>query len=326
MSFDDDDTLDEMNPLDFVPEIDVESFESSYLCVGAVTHPGLVRPRNEDQYAIIRRSRRSELLACSLSEQNLMADREEEEAYLLVVADGLGGQVSGQIASATAVRAVLKFASELSSWIMRPTGGIRQDLEERVGMYRDVINREMQAQAEANPNLAGMATTMTSAYLFGNHAAVVNVGDSRSYLIRDGELRQITEDHTLAKQLQDSGLPSELTHAYRNVLTRCLDTSGQPVSFDFFLLGLKPGDRLLLCSDGLTDMVSDSEMLQVIHMADSASEACRMLAATAIRNGGKDNVTTVLAQLVDVEQDSEDEEEADQIDTLDSTLPTMPST
>ena len=324
MSVDDDDTLDEMNPLDFIPEIEVELFESSCINIGAVTHPGAVRPRNEDQYAIMRRSRRSELLACSLSEQDAMADREEEEAYLLVVADGLGGQVSGQIASATAVRAVLKFAAALSSWIMRPTGGIRQDIEERVAMYRDAINREMQAQVEANPKLAGMATTMTSAYVFGSHAAVVNVGDSRSYLIRDDELRQITEDHTLAKQLQDSGLPLEMTHAYRNVLTRCFDTSGQPATFDLFLLGLKPGDRLLLCSDGLTDMVSDSELLQIIQMADSTSEACRMLAATALRNGGKDNITTVLAQLVDVKVDS-DIGEAEQIDTLDSTLPTMPS-
>jgi protein phosphatase len=323
MSFDDDETLDEMESIELTDGIAVESFESSYVNIGGVTHRGAVRPRNEDQFAIIRRSRRSELLACSLEEEDLVADREEQEAYMLVVADGLGGQVSGQIASATAVRAVLKFAAELSSWIMRPMGGLREDLEERIGLYRDAINREMQAQVEANPSLAGMATTMTSAYLFGEHAAVVNVGDSRSYLIRDDELRQITEDHTLAQQLRDSGLPAEFTHAYRNVLTRCFDTSGQPASFDLFMVKLKPNDRLLLCSDGLTDMVSDSELLQVIRMAESTSEACRMLAATALRNGGKDNITLVLAQLVD-QALADDAEEEEQIDTLDSTLPTLP--
>jgi protein phosphatase len=297
MSFDDDETLDELDPIEIQQEVSVQTFAESLLDIGAVTHRGVVRSRNEDQFAVIRRRRTSEVLACSLPEKDLPSDL--DDAWLLVVADGLGGQVSGQVASATAIRAVLEFAGELSSWVMGPLGGLREDLEERVGLYCEAINREMQAQVEANPSLAGMATTLTSAYVFGNDAAVVNVGDSRSYLIRNEELRQITSDHTLAQQLRDHGLPAKVTHAYRNVLTRCFDTSGKPANFDLYHIKLQPGDRLLLCSDGLTDMVSDAELLQIIRVADTTADACRMLAATALRNGGKDNVTLVLAHVTD---------------------------
>ena len=176
----------------------------------------------------------------------------------------------------------------------------------------------MQAQVEANPRLAGMATTMTSAYLFGNHAVITNVGDSRSYLIRDNQLQQITNDHTLAEQLKEHGLPAEVTHAYRNVLTRCFDTSGKPASFDLFHMNLLPGDRLLLCSDGLTDMVSDDDLLQIVRMSDSTAEACRMLTSTALRNGGKDNITLVLAHVNP--SDSETVIDLQEERMLDSTL------
>jgi protein phosphatase len=102
------------------------------------------------------------------------------------------------------------------------------------------------------------------------------------------------------------------------VLTRCFDTSGKPASFDLFHLALRPGDRLLLCSDGLTDMVSDSNLLQIIRIAESTAEACRMLAATALRNGGRDNITLVLAHVTNLESVSESEL-AEKI-SLDSTL------
>ena len=120
MSFDDDETLDELKPVEVHDEVLVQSFQEASLDIGAATHRGAVRARNEDQFAVVRRSRTSEVLACSLPDSELPRDR--TDTWLLVVADGLGGQVSGQIASATAIRAVLKFASELSSWIMRPLG------------------------------------------------------------------------------------------------------------------------------------------------------------------------------------------------------------
>lgn len=315
MSFDDDETLDDQVRFESFSDICVHSFQEALVDIGAVTHRGKVRARNEDQFAVVRRSRTSEVLACSLEDCRLSEG--QNEAWLLIVADGLGGQVSGQVASATAIRAVLKFATDLSSWVMRPISGLREDLEERVGLYCDAINKEMQTQVEANPSLEGMATTLTSAYLFGRQAVISNVGDSRSYLIRNDELRQITHDHTLAQQLKDRGLPAEVTHSYRNVLTRCFDTTGRPANFDLFHLSLQPGDRLLLCSDGLTDMVSDTELMQVIRVAESTADACRMLAATALRNGGKDNITLVLAHVSPLEaSDLDEESESDTVDSV----------
>jgi protein phosphatase len=163
-----------------------------------------------------------------------------------------------------------------------------------------------------------MATTLTTAYVYGSNATVCNLGDSRSYLIRNHELQQITRDHTLAEELRSHGMPTHVTHAYRNVVTRCFDTSGKPANFDLFHLDLRSDDRLLLCSDGLTNMVSDSELMQIIRVAESTEEACRMLAATALRNGGKDNITLILAHLTGA--DSSPIVEASETLCMDTTL------
>jgi serine/threonine protein phosphatase PrpC len=276
---------------------DVDYFECPYVAISALTHPGAVRNNNEDQYAIIRRSRQSETLArsFSLGEADLLDD--SVEAFWLLVADGLGGQVSGEVASETAIRAVMRYASELSSWVMRPLGEIRTDLEKRLQLYGDAISRAMRKQVEANPSLSGMATTLTSVYLFGNQAAILNVGDSRTYLFRGGELQQLTEDHTLSQQLQHQGLSSKMADAYRNVVTRCFDTSGNTTAFDLSLVNLEQGDWLLLCSDGLSDMVSDAEISQVFRRHGDVRETCGALVNAALRNGGRDNVTAVLAQI-----------------------------
>lgn len=279
---------------------EVEHFESSYVTISALTHPGLVRDNNEDQYAVIRRSRHSEVLLKSFSLGESEVEDEKIEAYWLLVADGLGGQVSGEIASATAIRAVMQYASELSSWVMRPLGEIRAELEARLQCYGDAISRAMRERVQENPDLSGMATTLTSVYLFGNQAAILNVGDSRSYLFRDRELQQLTEDHTLSQQLQRQGLPEKVADAYRNVVTRCFDTTDRETSFDLFLLTLEQGDQLLLCSDGLTDMVQDSEIRQIFSMGKDVREDCCSLVNAALRNGGKDNVTAVLARLGDL--------------------------
>ena len=278
----------------------MEHFESSYVTISALTHPGLVRGNNEDQYAVIRRSRDSEVLLKSFTLGESEVADEKIEAYWLLVADGLGGQVSGEIASATAIRAVMQYASELSSWVMRPLGEIRAELESRLQCYGDAISRAMRERVQENPELSGMATTLTSVYLFGNQAAILNVGDSRSYLFRDRELQQLTEDHTLSQQLQRQGLPEKVADAYRNVVTRCFDTTDRETSFDLFMLTLEEGDQLLLCSDGLTDMVQDSEIQQIFSMGGDVSEDCCSLVNAALRNGGKDNVTAVLARLGDL--------------------------
>lgn len=282
------------------PEVtldDVEHHECPYVEIAALTHPGAVRANNEDQYAIIRRSRQSEVLAKSFSLGEPEIQEENIEAFWLLLADGLGGQVSGEIASATAIRAVMKYASELSSWVMRPLGELRSDLETRLQLYGNAISQAMCQQVQENPELSGMATTLTSVYLFGNQAAILNVGDSRSYLFRNRKLQQLTEDHTLSQQLQQQGLPEKMADAYRNVVTRCFDTSGKTTSFDLFLITLEQDDQLLLCSDGLSDMVQDDEIRQLFRRGDPIPQTARNLVNRALRNGGRDNVTAVLARM-----------------------------
>lgn len=270
------------------------SFLNSDIEIAALTHRGMVRRTNEDQYAVIRRTRSGVVLSSSLAEGSLPDS--EEHSWLLTVADGLGGQVSGEVASETAIRTMIRFANGLSSWIMRPTDGLRDDIAERIDLYVEAIQQEMRRQTEMNPALAGMATTVTGVYVFGSSVVVANVGDSRSYLIRSSEIYQITEDHTLAQEMLERGGSADAARPFHHVLTRCLSGDAEPASVDLFHLKPAAGDRILLCTDGLTDMVDDDAILRIVRSA-STKDACEQLIRAALNNGGRDNVTVVLARL-----------------------------
>jgi protein phosphatase len=298
MTFNDDETVENI-PV-YIPEdpIVASLIEEGEIEIGALTHRGRVRAKNEDQFAVVRRTRSSELMASSLDDQQLQVGS-EQHAWLLAVADGLGGHTSGEIASATAIRTILNFAKGLSSWIMKPTDGqIRDDIAERVNLYAEAIQIELRQKAIDNPGLAGMATTLTCAYLFGTSAVVTNVGDSRSYLIRGRKSCQITRDHTVAQDMQDKGYPKEVTRPYQSIVTRTLTTAGDSVSVDMYHLQLLPGDLLLLCSDGLTDMVDDETIAQIASTASTAKDACEDLVSKALDGGGRDNITVVVYRMM----------------------------
>jgi protein phosphatase len=144
-----------------------------------------------------------------------------------------------------------------------------------------------------------MATTLTAAYIYGDSAVVVNVGDSRSYLVGPEGLRQITRDHTVAQDLLDAGVPVESTRAYGNVLTRCFGTDGDPVPVDVFHVKLNVDDQILLCSDGLSDLVIDADIAAVIAESKSTADACETLVSAALLAGGRDNITVVLARMLE---------------------------
>lgn len=289
------DTVEMIRPQETAEAIVSESFVEEGVTIAALTHRGKVRRTNEDQYAIVRRTRLGEVLATSLPPGDIQVGR--KFAWLFAVADGLGGHVSGEIASGTAIKTILNFANNLSSWVMRPGDGLREDFKERIELYAQAIQQELQKQAQANPALAGMATTVTAAYLYGRNALLVNLGDSRSYLIRSGGIHQLTRDHTLGRDLQEQGLSPEAVRPYRNLLTRCFNTGGEEVEMDVFHLNLEVGDRILLCSDGLTDMVKDDDILEVIQENESIKEGTEELAEVALDNGGRDNITIVLASV-----------------------------
>jgi protein phosphatase len=297
MSLDEEDTVDDLLAMSANDPVDVESVMEDAVEISAVTHRGRVRNNNEDQYAVVRRTRSGVVLASSLSISELT--HQDRTAWLICVADGLGGEVSGEVASATAVKAMLDFASEMSSWIMQPAENLELDIQKRVALYSQAIKRDLRDKASENTELDGMATTLTAAYIYGDSAVVVNVGDSRSYLVGSDGLRQITRDHTVAQDLLDAGVPAESTRAYGNVLTRCFGTDGDPVPVDVFHVKLNVDDRILLCSDGLSDLVIDADIAAVIAESKSTADACETLVSAALLAGGRDNITVVLARMLE---------------------------
>ncbi len=274
----------------------VDLIESKVIEIAAATHRGMVRSNNEDQFAVVRRTRKGEVLASSLVAE-MVDEGIEQHSWLLVVADGVGGNVSGEVASATAMQTILSLGPQLSSWVMQPADDLQENDQDRVDRYAKAIQTQLRQLAEADPELKGMATTITAAYIYGSEAIVVNVGDSRSYLLRDNSIQQITQDHTLARELEDAGIPHASVRRYQHVLTRCFNTRSEPITFDVFRLSLHPNDRILLCSDGLSDMVADEAINRIVAPDSTVKDACEQLVAAALNNGGRDNVTVILAHV-----------------------------
>ena len=171
-----------------------------------------------------------------------------------------------------------------------------QQVQERIDAYVTEMDRTLHAMGEADSDLAGMGTTWTSIYVVGSNAIIVQIGDSRAYLLRKGTLKQITRDQTLAQAMIDSGVPPEDTTRVRHILTNCLGGSQKVVSPSIGHLALQDGDRLLLCTDGLTDQVTDSEMADLLGWSSSPQIACDVLVQLALDRGGKDNITVIVAE------------------------------
>jgi protein phosphatase len=210
--------------------------------------------------------------------------------YAAVVADGVGGAAAGEVASATAAYVVA--ATALARFGEDP-------VEVLVSGVGDA-HASLRAGVAADPELTGMATTLTAVVTDGTRVVLGHVGDSRAYLRRGEELWQVSHDHTYVQHLVDTGqLDPALRagHPWSNVVMRSLDGGPDP-SIDVTDLDVRAGDRLLLCSDGLTDLVPDERIGQVLGLADPHSAAA-VLTQSALLAGGKDNVTAVVLDVVD---------------------------
>lgn len=272
--------------------------ERSLVGVAALSHPGIVRPRNEDIYLAVRVVRSLETV-CTNMPAGSIPDRHTEAGYGLLVADGVGGIAGGDVASRTAVATLIRLVMETPDWIMR-IGDSQADavMERTLHRYRQ-IDEELRERGLASPDLTGMGTTMTVAHNVGRNLFLGHIGDSRAYLWHADGLHQITRDHTFAQELADMGAirPDEVaTHQFRNVLTRALGGLGRQVDADVQRLLLTEGDQLLLCSDGLTDMVNDADICTILRQSSTPDQACKSLVELALDHGGKDNVTVVLAR------------------------------
>jgi protein phosphatase len=218
-----------------------------------------------------------------------------EHAYALIVADGMGGEAFGELASSLALKTAWEWGSLATSWVMRMNPREAEEVQRRARVFINSIHRAIKRRAETDPELSGMGTTLTLAYTMGLDAVIIHVGDSRAYLLRGGGIQRLTHDHTLAQELADMGVPKEEAVAFRHVLTNSLGAKADDVTTEAHVLRLADGDRLLLCSDGLSDLVTDLEMVQTAVRWPHPQDACHALVDQALDRGGKDNVTVVMA-------------------------------
>jgi PPM family protein phosphatase len=266
--------------------------------LAALSHPGHVRPNNEDSYFVARSARSLQTLLTNLPAGHV-ADRFEEAGYGMLVADGMGGMAAGEVASRLAVSTLISLVLDTPDWIMRAGEPESERLLQRITERYYRVDAALKEEADAVPSLKGMGTTMTLAFSLGRELFLGHVGDSRAYLRRGDALVQLTRDHTFAQALADIGViraDEVTTHHLRHALTRALGGRGGPVKADVQRLRLRDGDQVLLCSDGLTDMVEDAAIGAVLGGAGTAADACQALLERALATGGKDNVTVVLAR------------------------------
>ena len=266
--------------------------------LGALSHPGKVRENNEDSFVVSRADRTFQLLLTNLPESAL-PKHPGETAYGMVVADGMGGHAAGEVASRIALSTLIRAVVETPDWIMREPEQQAERIEQRITERYDKADAAISSRADADPRLSGMGTTMTLAISEGAMLFLGHVGDSRAYLLRGGKLHRLTRDHSFAQALIDSGVLTAAQargRGVRNVLLRYLGGGHGHVATDVQHLPLENGDQVLLCTDGLTDMIDDAAIASVLQIAATAPAACQALVDAALDAGGKDNVTVALAR------------------------------
>jgi protein phosphatase len=232
----------------------------------AVSDVGRQRKANEDCYAV------------------------DADLGLFVVADGMGGHAAGQLASELCCRAMVDAVGG-----SRGSGTLAERLRAAVLEASDAIF----STARAQPEYQGMGTTVVATLVEGGRAALAHVGDSRAYRVREGRIRQLTDDHSLVGELvrrQEISADAAREHHLRHVLTRALGVRAD-VEPDLAELALEPGDVFVLCSDGLINHVHDDEIAKLVSGDTDLEEACKRLVELANRRGGEDNTTVVVLRV-----------------------------
>ncbi|KAF1342117.1 protein-serine/threonine phosphatase PrpC [Bacillus subtilis] len=228
----------------------------------------------------------------------------KDEFILAVVADGMGGHLAGDVASKMAVKAMGEKWNEAETIPTAPSECEKWLIEQILS-----VNSKIYDHAQAHEECQGMGTTIVCALFTGKTVSVAHIGDSRCYLLQDDDFVQVTEDHSLVNELVRTGEISREDaehHPRKNVLTKALGTD-QSVSIDTRSFDIEPGDKLLLCSDGLTNKVEGTELKDILQSDSAPQEKVNLLVEKANQNGGEDNITAVLLELALQVEEGEDQ-------------------
>ncbi|WP_244502592.1 Stp1/IreP family PP2C-type Ser/Thr phosphatase [Streptomyces oceani] len=238
------------------------------------------------------------------SHDGMIREHNEDSGYagprLLAVADGMGGQAAGEVASSEVISTFVQLDEDVPG----------SDILTSLGNAVQRANDQLRLMVEEDQQLEGMGTTLTALLWTGQRLGLVHVGDSRAYLLRDGRLEQITQDHTWVQRLVDEGRITEeeaTTHPQRSLLMRALG-SGDHVEPDLSIREVRAGDRYLLCSDGLSGVVSHQTLEETLGSYQGPHETVQELIQLALRGGGPDNITCLVADVLDVDSDSRAEQ------------------
>ena len=269
--------------------------------LGAVSHTGLVRENNQDSYLVMKFGRSLENLMTNL-DGNLFESNYFMSGYGLLVADGMGGMAGGDVASRLTLSKLIELIVDTSDWTLalqreKDVTTVLERMTERFLQIDETLRKE----ADRDQSLQGMGTTLTVAGALGSDLIIGHVGDSRAYLLHENNLTQLTTDHTLAQALIDAGVvnPDDpASRSMRHVLTAAVGSLGEQIDPQVQRFKLHGGDKLLLCSDGLTETVDDATIAAVLQEAKTAQTACQNLVDLALAGGGTDNITVVLAHFV----------------------------
>ncbi len=259
-----------------------------------MTDLGKSREKNEDQFLVAEMTRAMSIHEASFSQPTTLFG--DQRGHLFIVADGLGGHAGGERASQLAIVSIENFMLNALKWFFNLRG------ESVLGEFQEALrsaDARIFESAARHPELKGMGTTLTMAYVVDGILYTVHAGDSRCYLFRDGALHRLTNDHTVTEELVRAGSleAKEVEHnPFRNIITNAVGGNAPGVRAEVNKIPLAPNDVILLCSDGLTKMVADPDLAAILAAEKDPRLVCLELVARANAAGGLDNITTVVAR------------------------------
>ena len=292
-----DDTL-PLPPTGVVPGRPGTATTSVRVDVAGLSDKGKIREENQDHFLVVRAGRYAETIATSLP-PGAIPERSEDRGLVMVVADGMGGHAAGELASRTVLVTLTHLILNHPQWALKVDEKSAAAIQERLLARYQALDAALAERMQADPTLKGMGTTLTFAYSIGLDLFIAHAGDSRAYLFHEGSVHQLTRDHTYVQRLVDAGMMSREAaagHQLRGALTNVLGGNQRSVDVELERLRIASGDRLLLCSDGLTGTMTDEEIAGILARSTSAAESCGRLVDLALERGAPDNVTVIVAR------------------------------